>query len=172
VRALNRPILSCILANLFGLLLVAAPACSATFDTDDLGADAGSGSSTDGGTDDGGDDDGSGDGDTPSGDAGDGDGGDDGGEPDGGGGEPDGGGGEPDGGGGEPDAGEQCGGAPGAECCSSDVNSCGDEWIECLNGSTCAACGGQDQPCCEDGDPCNELLGNLTCLLGTCGLPL
>jgi hypothetical protein len=170
VRALNRPILSCIFANFLGLLLIGAPACSAKFDTDDLGADSGVGSSDDGGSDDGGDD-GAGDGGVPGGDAGDQDGGGDG-EPDGGDdGEPDAG---DDGGddGPEPDAGEQCGGAPGAECCSSEVDSCNDDWIECLNGATCVECGADGQPCCEEGDPCNELLGNLTCVLGECGLPI
>jgi hypothetical protein len=172
VRALNRPILSCIFANFLGLLLVAAPACSARFDTDELGADSGAGSSDDDGSDDDGgdDDDGTGDGGVP-GDGGEPDGGDDGSEPDGGddGSEPDAG---DDGGddGPEPDAGEECGGAPGAECCSSEVDSCGDDWIECLEGSTCVACGGNGQPCCEEGDPCNALLGNLTCLVDECGL--
>jgi hypothetical protein len=177
VRVLHRPILSCIIANFLALLLIAAPACSARFDTDNLGADASQGSSTDGGSDDdGGDDDGTGgdgtgDGGIPGGDAGEQDGGgDDGSDDDGG--DDDG---EPDAGdddGPEPDAGDgECGGV-GQPCCEPmNADSCtAGDFVECTGpGGTCQPCGQElGEACCETAPRCDSILGAVTCELGIC----
>lgn len=153
------------------LALATVPGCSASFDTDNLpGGDASSGStpgsSADSGTS------------TPGSDGGGGGGNDGGGGGgnDGGGGNSDAGGGDDDGGDddGTPDAGEECGGSAGAECCPPmNADSCGDEWLEC-SGTTCRACGREDEPCCAEGPQCDtSLLPLLTCLIGNvCGLPI
>jgi hypothetical protein len=64
--------------------------------------------------------------------------------------------------GGEPDA-AVCGGS-GEPCCSTEIDSCDDEFLECAGG-VCRPCGQVGGPCCETAPVCET---GIQCVLEMC----